>query len=338
MTTPLEDLEILREAYKGVSHFDLPDSIGEHREARRRLFQLLTALGDNPARLNPYAAGSDSDAVPMPSTERGKFIWGVRYYAGMLEDDGNLRHEVGHIQELCAKVLGESPRKHTGYRDENPWAAHSGELVTAEYRQLAARLHYAPHTWKHRQVLRWVETGEWNAGIGDSMPRVAAAIAGAVGEALKANRVEVAPVNVYLGGMLPTEAAEPAVPVAGEPAAETWIQDGIASALTEATPTMHVRVRNHPSGFIGGYPAIADDIEFLRTLTAPTGLKSVPPVLDKLSRLLDERDAAETNFARAARDRDSVLSQVETLQAGKLEAERVAAELKAELADLKARP
>lgn len=38
MTTPLEDLEILREAYKAVSHFNLPGNTFDHSEARRRLW------------------------------------------------------------------------------------------------------------------------------------------------------------------------------------------------------------------------------------------------------------------------------------------------------------
>lgn len=53
------------------------------------------------ARLNPYAAMHDG--TPPPSEQPSKFISGVRYYLGMLEDAGNWPHELGHIEELCAE-------------------------------------------------------------------------------------------------------------------------------------------------------------------------------------------------------------------------------------------
>lgn len=50
-------------------------------------------------RLNPYLR-HDRDNKP-PTEQPAAFIWGVRYYLGMLEDDGDWSHELGHIQELC---------------------------------------------------------------------------------------------------------------------------------------------------------------------------------------------------------------------------------------------
>lgn len=57
--------------------------------------------------LNPYLSDGLSEEFPPPRTEPGKFIWRARHCLGVLEDSGNLQHEVGHIQTLCRGVLGE---------------------------------------------------------------------------------------------------------------------------------------------------------------------------------------------------------------------------------------
>lgn len=55
--------------------------------------------------LNPYLSDGLSEEFPPPRTEPGKFIWRARHCLGVLEDSGNLQHEVGHIQTLCREVL-----------------------------------------------------------------------------------------------------------------------------------------------------------------------------------------------------------------------------------------
>lgn len=48
-------------------------------------------------KLNPY---NDPQAV-RPDDPRSLFIFRIRYYAGMLDDDDNWSHSLGHIEESC---------------------------------------------------------------------------------------------------------------------------------------------------------------------------------------------------------------------------------------------
>ena len=52
-------------------------------------------------RLNPFLTHDPEEQPPMPTGQPGEFIWGVRYYAGMLERGDDLSHSVGHIEQLC---------------------------------------------------------------------------------------------------------------------------------------------------------------------------------------------------------------------------------------------
>jgi len=50
-------------------------------------------------RLNPYKHSWKKQDVPTEPL--AEFLHGIRYYAGMLEDDDNWSHGLGHIEELC---------------------------------------------------------------------------------------------------------------------------------------------------------------------------------------------------------------------------------------------
>lgn len=69
-------------------------------------------------RLNPYARHDFEDKPPEDPA--GKFIHGVRYYAGMLEDGDSWWHSLGHIESLCRDFDDAiSERAGKPNRDEN---------------------------------------------------------------------------------------------------------------------------------------------------------------------------------------------------------------------------
>ena len=52
--------------------------------------------------LNPYKRGSVDN--PTPTEQPARFLHGVRYYLGMLEDGDSWGHSLGHIEELCREL------------------------------------------------------------------------------------------------------------------------------------------------------------------------------------------------------------------------------------------
>ncbi len=50
--------------------------------------------------LDPF---NDCGESKPPTEQPGKFIYGLRYYAGMLADDDGWGHVLGHVRELCAE-------------------------------------------------------------------------------------------------------------------------------------------------------------------------------------------------------------------------------------------
>ncbi len=60
------------------------------------------ADNDTPAeldRLNPFARSYKNN--PTPTEPAARFIHGLRYYAGMLEEGDQWWHSLGHIESLC---------------------------------------------------------------------------------------------------------------------------------------------------------------------------------------------------------------------------------------------
>jgi len=72
-------------------------------QALERLREICTAEEpEKPGeldRLNPYKRGWIEN--PTPTEQPARFLHGVRYYLGMLEDGDSWGHSLGHIEELC---------------------------------------------------------------------------------------------------------------------------------------------------------------------------------------------------------------------------------------------
>lgn len=114
---------------------------GDHFAERARLEEICESLTEANARWTKHeeiCSGADEHENPneadrlnpykrswikqeLPTGPLASFLHGIRYYAGMLEDDDNWSHGLGHIEELCVefdKAIHERAGKPYLPRDE----------------------------------------------------------------------------------------------------------------------------------------------------------------------------------------------------------------------------
>lgn len=91
-------------------------------------------------RLNPYKRGWIVNESNRPTEPRALFLFGIRYYAGMLEDDDdNPSHSLGHIEECCVN-FDKFLHERAGKVYVSPRVALTAEKERAERLEAAARL------------------------------------------------------------------------------------------------------------------------------------------------------------------------------------------------------
>lgn len=128
-------------------------------------------------RLNPFAR-HDIENKP-PTDPAGAFIFGIRYYAGMLEDGDSWGHSLGHIESLCRDFQNAiddragKPRRFpvtddaldapdgaivNGYqRSGDQWIKLPDEVVTLRAR-VAELEAMTPAEFERRSIARAIET------------------------------------------------------------------------------------------------------------------------------------------------------------------------------------